>query len=67
MATAGTANTGGGAGGGPNFQNGGSGIILLRYPSTNNTNAVSTTGSPSFVESGGYKYYKFTGTGSITF
>jgi hypothetical protein len=29
--------------------------------------ATSTTGSPSVVISGGYRYYTFTGNGSITF
>jgi len=29
--------------------------------------AASTTGSPTFTNVGGYKIYKFTGSGSITF
>jgi hypothetical protein len=29
--------------------------------------ASSTTGSPTVVVSGGYRYYTFTGNGSITF
>jgi hypothetical protein len=28
---------------------------------------ANTTGSPSTTTSGGYRYYKFTGDGSITF
>jgi hypothetical protein len=28
--------------------------------------AASTTGSPTFTNTGGYKYYKFTGSGTIT-
>jgi hypothetical protein len=30
-------------------------------------NATSTTGSPTFTNSGGYKTYTFTGSGSISF
>jgi hypothetical protein len=29
--------------------------------------ATSTTGSPTINVAGGYRYYKFTGSGSITF
>jgi hypothetical protein len=29
--------------------------------------ATSTTGSPTVVVSGGYRYYTFTGNGTITF
>ncbi|CAB4166915.1 hypothetical protein UFOVP964_14 [uncultured Caudovirales phage] len=73
---AGTSYTGGGGGGSnstPTAGNpissgasGGSGIVIIRYPN-NYTDAVSTTGSPSFVNSGGYKVYTWTGSGSVTF
>jgi hypothetical protein len=69
----GNANTGGGGGG--NYfgvainngagGNGGSGIVILRYLDTF-ANAT-TTGSPQLTISGGYRIYRFTGDGSITF
>lgn len=72
----GDANTGGGGGGGGGTAPaaavdvvsgaGGSGIVVVRYPDTYD-DAVSTTGSPTFTTTGGYKIYKFTGDGSITF
>jgi hypothetical protein len=67
----GTANTGGGGGGsGGNLAaaggNGGSGIVIIRYPDTYDA-AASTTGSPTVTTSGGYRYYTFTASGSITF
>jgi hypothetical protein len=40
--------------------------VIIRYPSTASA-AVSTTGSPTVVVSGGYRYYTWTGDGSITF
>jgi len=70
--TAGTANTGGGGGGcgdvgsPKNGFNGGSGIVIIRYPDTY-ADAASTTGSPTFTNTGGYKIYKWTSSGSITF
>jgi len=62
----------GGGGGGSKFEttssggNGGSGVVIIRYPNTF-ADAVSTTGSPTFTNTGGNKIYKFTGSGSITF
>jgi hypothetical protein len=41
-------------------------LLLVRYPSNYNV-AASTTGSPVIYVAGGYRYYKFTGAGSITF
>jgi mucin-19 len=64
----GTANLGGGGGGGRGASggNGGSGIVIISYPDTF-SDAASTTGSPTFTNTGGNKIYKFTGSGSITF
>lgn len=70
--TVGSVNTGGGGGGGGNGgaggpgQAGGSGIVILRY-ADNYPAAASTTGSPTVTVTGGYRIYKFTGSGSITF
>ena len=68
---AGDANTGGGAGGGGDYSstgstgaNGGSGVVLLKIATGNYTGT--TTGSPNVVTSGGYKYVRWTGTGSYT-
>ncbi|MFI3197512.1 MAG: hypothetical protein QX196_04230, partial [Methylococcaceae bacterium] len=67
---AGTANTGGGAGtqkNGSGVQvNGGSGIVIIRYADTYPA-AASTTGSPTVTVAGGYRVYKWTGSGTITF
>jgi len=62
--TSGTANTGGG--GGSYNGSGGSGVVILRYADTLPA-ATSTTGSPTVTVTGGYRIYKFTSTGSITF
>lgn len=66
---AGTANTGGGGGGTGNYQAapaGGSGIVVLRYANTL-PDPISTTGSPTITNTGGYKIYRFNSSGSITF
>ncbi len=60
----GDANTGGG--GGALGGNGGSGVVIVRYSSAFRA-AASTTGSPDYTVSGGFRVYKFTGNGSITF
>lgn len=63
----GTANTGGGAGGQyDGSSNGGSGIVVIRFPDTYSV-AQATTGSPTYTQTGGYHIYKFTTSGSITF
>lgn len=66
----GSANTGGGGGGsarpsGIGGGTGGSGVVIIRWPDTF-SQATSTTGSPTYVQSGGYHYYTFTGNGSFT-
>ncbi len=45
---------------------GGSGVVIIRYPNTY-PDAVSTTGLPTYTNTGGYKIYTFTASGSITF
>ena len=71
----GVANTGGG-GGGPgsnrsqdwdyiNGGPGGSGVVIIRYPTT--SKPATTTGTVSIIVSAGYYVYKFTGSGTITF
>ena len=68
LATAGTINTGSGGGGtddGNGFA-GASGIVIIRYADTY-TAATTTTGSPTITVAGGYRVYKWTGSGTITF
>jgi hypothetical protein len=64
---AGTPNTGGGGGGTRDGTGsaGGSGIVIIRYPTGFNAPS-STTGSPTITVSGGYRIYKWTSSGSIT-
>jgi hypothetical protein len=67
----GFANTGGGAGGWNvinvgNPAAGGSGIVILRYPSYL-APATSTTGSPETYVTGFWRVYRFVASGTITF
>ena len=55
---------GGGAGGNDGTGNGGAGVVIIRQNGTYTASA--TTGSPTRVVSGGFTYYTFTGSGSIT-
>jgi hypothetical protein len=72
-ATDGLPNTGGGGGGmgnNPVAQGiggaGGSGIVVIRYPSYL-APATSTTGSPQTYIAGNWRVYVFTASGTITF
>jgi hypothetical protein len=63
----GVTNTGGGAGSGwPGASSGGSGIVILRYPTAKGA-ASATTGSPNVTTVGSWRIYKFTESGTITF
>jgi hypothetical protein len=67
--TNGETNTGGGGGGSGNGSpgaNGGKGIVIIRYADSYSA-AISTTGSPGVVVSGGFRKYTFNDSGSITF
>jgi hypothetical protein len=68
--TAGTPNTGGGGGAGGQNSNaqgeaGGSGIVILYYPDSYAVLA-STSGSPTYTVSGGFRKYVWNGTGGFT-
>jgi hypothetical protein len=41
-------------------------LVVVRYPDSYPA-AATTTGSPTITVTGGYRIYKFTGSGSITF
>lgn len=58
----GAGGTNSGSGGSP----AGSGVVIIRYPSTSPA-ATATTGSPVVNTTGGYRIYRWTGSGSITF
>jgi hypothetical protein len=45
---------------------GGSGVVIVRYPDSNPA-ATATTGSPTVTVAGGYRIYKWTTSGSVTF
>jgi hypothetical protein len=45
--------------------NGGSGVVIISYPTSEGL-AASTTGSPTQTSSGGNYIYTWTGSGSIT-
>jgi hypothetical protein len=74
--TSGLANTGGGGGGSGGSRDsgavavlsgaGGSGIVILRYPSYL-APATSTTGSPETYVTGFWRVYRFVASGTITF
>ena len=65
-------NTGGGGGGGNGYNGynnaatGGSGIVVIRYPSYQSAAKV-TTGGPKTYVSGPWRVYVFTASGTITF
>lgn len=65
--TAGTAKCGAGGGGGKGGGGaGGAGVLMIRYPDSLAL-PVSISGSPTTTTSGGYRYYGWSGAGSITF
>jgi hypothetical protein len=41
-------------------------VLVVYYPNTKRQ-AISTTGSPSYINTNGYHIYTFTNSGSITF
>jgi hypothetical protein len=46
--------------------NGGSGVVILRYP-VNATPPSAVTGSPQIIYTVGYQVYVWTSSGTITF
>jgi len=66
--SSGLANTGGGGGGSCAYTGaaGGSGIVVIRYPSYLKQ-ATSTTGSPTTYIAGPWRIYVFKASGTITF
>lgn len=62
----GLTNQGGGGGGGDAGAggSGGSGVAIIKYPASNRDGT--TTGSPEYSNTGGFKVYKFNGSGSIS-
>jgi hypothetical protein len=66
--TPGTINTGGGGGGALNEAGGtgGSGIVVIAYPTSVAGNAKTTTGSPNVIYANGNVIYRFWQSGSIT-
>jgi hypothetical protein len=67
-AQSGAPNTGGGGGGSRDTVGaaGGSGIVVIRYTDSSPL-AAATTGSPTVTTAGGYRVYKYTSSGTITF
>lgn len=61
----GATNSGGGGGGGGGGILGGSGVVVLRYPSTFPA-PVSNVGNPNVIITGGYQIYRFWQSGSLT-
>ena len=70
-----TANTGSGGGAGGYSSainiataggNGGSGIVIIRYPATQSA-PTATTGSPQINCADGYQIYTWTASGTVTF
>ena len=60
-------NLGGGAGGAYNgTTSGGSGIVVIAYPTSVAGNARTTTGSPNVIYANGNVIYRFWQSGSIT-